>query len=702
MRMKMPVTVLAIAMMASLLPLPAAATATEEPSASDNAPNSDLERSLDPPRADTLFSSTSQVIVHGGGWGHGIGMSQHGARAMAAAGKSHEEILKHFYTGIQFGTVAPAGTIIQHADPIRIGVGPNRVSVSFKPIGGPGELCLYNVIEDGGAQQNGGEEPTKTCFTTSPGEQWFLYGRHATPNPGENCLVTNGSLTIAEMPECKATLEWTDQPNTRMQFPGIGRTYARGWVDFSPQEIQGVPGYFNVNVVTTMDEYLYGLGEVPSSWPMEAMKAQAIAARTFALYRIWAIRNLPDGVIADCACHLRPTTVDQSYLGWYTAGMTEGTSSTGANWRQAVHETSGKAVWHTQHGNTRAAEAYYFSSTGGSTENNEDRWGGSPYQYLRSKSDPGATSWKKGFTYNGFASALGFSSITWVEITERYVSGRPKTISVQGMKNGSTTTQNFTAFQFQQALGLTSQYVSAVEGFLMPGASRTVLHNPTTGEWSYRNANGTATTIYYGNPGDYAIFGDWNCDGTETPGLYRQSDGYVYLRNSNTQGNADITFFFGNPGDIPIVGDFNGDECDTVSLYRPSQARFYIINALGTADKGLGAADYWFEFGNPGDVPFAGDWNGNGIDTPGLRRPSDGLVYLRNSNSQGVADITYFFGNPGDYVFVGDWNANGKDSLGLYRPSTGTIFLRNSLSGGVADITYQMGSSVHRPVAGKY
>ena len=46
--------------------------------------------------------------------------------------------------------------------------------------------------------------------------------------------------------------------------------------------------------------------------------------------------------------------------------------------------------------------------------------------------------------------------------------------------------------------------------------------------------------FYFGNPGDYPFMGDWDCDDVDTPGLYRQSDGYVYLRNSNTQGIADV------------------------------------------------------------------------------------------------------------------------------------------------------------------
>ena len=236
---------------------------------------------------------------------------------------------------------------------------------------------------------------------------------------------------------------------------------------------------------------------------------------------------------------------------------------------------------------------------------------------------------------------------------------------------------------------------------LVSGASKVGAVETATGIWNLYNGSTKIASFYYGNPMDLPFFGDWDCDGVATPGLYRQSDGYVYLRNSNTQGVANISFFFGNAGDIPLAGDFNGDGCDTVSIYRPSEARFYIVNKLGSADKGLGVADYSYLFGNVGDVPFVGDWNGNGIDTPGLRRPSDGFVYLRNTNTQGNADISFFYGNTGDVVFAGDWNANGRDSIGLYRPSNGTIYLRNNLSTGVADITFVVGGGM-QPAAGDF
>jgi Peptidase family M23 len=194
-------------------------------------------------------------------------------------------------------------------------------------------------------------------------------------------------------------------------------------------------------------------------------------------------------------------------------------------------------------------------------------------------------------------------------------------------------------------------------------------------------------SFYYGNPGDVAFSGDWDCDGVDTLGLYRRSDGYVYLRNSNTQGVADISFFFGNPGDYPVGGDFDGDGCDTVSIYRPSQGRFYIIDTLGSNDGGLGSAEYDFGFGNVGDKPFVGDFDGDGIDTIGLHRESSGYVYFRNSLTSGVAEFEFYFGDPGDVLLAGDWDGDGDDTVGVYRPSKGSLYLKFENSAGVADAT---------------
>jgi hypothetical protein len=233
------------------------------------------------------------------------------------------------------------------------------------------------------------------------------------------------------------------------------------------------------------------------------------------------------------------------------------------------------------------------------------------------------------------------------------------------------------------------------------------LVNPATGQWHLRNALGVVTSFYFGNPNDYPFMGDWDCNGIDTPGLYRQSDGFAYLRNSNTQGVANISFFFGNPGDIPIVGDFNDDGCDTVSIYRPSQARFYIINALGTNGGGLGPADYYFDFGNPGDQPFSGDFDADGYDEVGLHRASTGLVYYEDelipNAGGGQADHEFFFGNPGDRFVAGDWNRNGSDSPAVFRPGNTTFYFRYTNTQGNADEQFSWeGSSTWLPVSGAF
>jgi hypothetical protein len=229
------------------------------------------------------------------------------------------------------------------------------------------------------------------------------------------------------------------------------------------------------------------------------------------------------------------------------------------------------------------------------------------------------------------------------------------------------------------------------------------LVDPLTGEWRLRGIDGVVTSFFYGNPGDVPFMGDWNCDGVDTPGLFRQSDAFAYLRNSNTQGIADIRFFFGNPSDIPLAGDFDGNGCDSLSIYRPSEQRFYIVNQLGANNGGLGPAQFSFIFGDPGDKPFVGDFDGDGIDEVGLHRESTGFVYYRNTLDTGIASNQFFFGDPGDRFVSGDWGiVDGTDTPGLFRPSNFTFYFRHTNSQGNADATLAFGQPTWLPVAGVF
>jgi hypothetical protein len=126
----------------------------------------------------------------------------------------------------------------------------------------------------------------------------------------------------------------------------------------------------------------------------------------------------------------------------------------------------------------------------------------------------------------------------------------------------------------------------------------------------------------------------------------------------------------------------------------------YLINELGTA-----FAELAYFFGIPGDKPFAGDLDFDGIDEVGLHRESTGLVYFRFTHTTGAADHSFFYGSPGDRIMAGRWaqiGVPGPDTMGTFRPSTGTVFLRFSNSQGVADISFDYGNANMRPVAGHF
>ena len=221
------------------------------------------------------------------------------------------------------------------------------------------------------------------------------------------------------------------------------------------------------------------------------------------------------------------------------------------------------------------------------------------------------------------------------------------------------------------------------------------LVDPLTGIWHLRDAGGGTTSFYFGNPGDVPFTGDWDCDGIDTPGLYRQSDGYVYLRNSNTQGTADVLYYFGNPGDVPLAGDFDGDGCDTVSLYRPAARTMYVIDRLGSGDAGLGAADRSFVFGDAGDLPMAGDFDGNGVDDLAMQRATTGEVFVRLTQTTGAADLSFHFGNPGDTLFTGDWTGTGTSSAASFRSWERTVHLPSGSA-------VEYGSLWMLPIAGRF
>ena len=256
--------------------------------------------------------------------------------------------------------------------------------------------------------------------------------------------------------------------------------------------------------------------------------------------------------------------------------------------------------------------------------------------------------------------------------------------------------------QMNSALATVTVNVAALIPPLVMANHGVGLVDPAQGLWTLRNGAGALNVFYFGNPDDVPFMGDWNCDGTETPGLFRPADGYVYLRLTNTQGPADIAFFAGNPDDTALAGDFNNDGCDTVSLYRSSSGELFIFNQLGSNDLGIGTAELSFQFGNLGDAPFVGDFDGDGVETVGLHRQSTGEVFLANSHQSGPADLSFVFGDGGDRFVAGDWTGDGQFTPGVFRPSTTTVYLKHANEGGMASEGFRLGEPHWLPVAGAF
>ena len=209
--------------------------------------------------------------------------------------------------------------------------------------------------------------------------------------------------------------------------------------------------------------------------------------------------------------------------------------------------------------------------------------------------------------------------------------------------------------------------------------------------WLLRNTLTTGAadnTFTYGTKPLAPLMGDWNGDGIKTAGTYEA--GTFKLRNTNSTGAPDIMFTFGDPSGFPVAGDFNGDGKDDVAVFRAGVWQVYYM--------GIGAGPT-FSFGSgtwPATVPVAGDWNGDGIDGIGtytLFAPGNiGEWNLRNTADAGIADAgTFVFGSGSQYPVVGDWNGDGVDTVGVKVMAGTTWSLRNSNTAGAANVTIDYG-----------
>jgi hypothetical protein len=190
-------------------------------------------------------------------------------------------------------------------------------------------------------------------------------------------------------------------------------------------------------------------------------------------------------------------------------------------------------------------------------------------------------------------------------------------------------------------------------GVDLPGVFR-----PSTGQFILQLNSISTITESFGQAGDLAIVGDWDGNGADTPGVFRPSTGQFLLsngfKNQNRNGTtAPVTFTFslGQNGDTPVAGDWDGDGKDNVGVYRDANSTWFLSNTFN------GTVDFTpVIFGNINTRPIAGDWNGDGVDTIGVFNQVTGVMALNNAIIAGDGEIVFNFGQAGDIPLAGDWD----------------------------------------------
>src|SRR5918999_5584887 len=273
--------------------------------------------------------AASRTIVRGAGWGHGAGMCQYGAYGFAQHGRTYRQILAHYYQGSEIGK-APSSNV-------RVLLQSGRRAIAFR----------------GATRASGGVKlrASKTYRAVRSGSRVELR--------------TSGGQRVGRF---SAPLIVTSRPDvTRLRGTAIsgkrdGRY--RGLIAIWPSGAGGVSAVNHASI----DDYVKGVvpGEMPPTWHVEAVKSQAVAARSYAL------ATKKPGATFD----LYPDTRSQVYRGY---------DGEHANANQAVDRTAREVVTH----DGKVAVTYFFSTSGGETENVENVfYGARPTSYLRGVDDP--------------------------------------------------------------------------------------------------------------------------------------------------------------------------------------------------------------------------------------------------------------------------------------------------------------------------
>ena len=345
------------------------------------------------PAADAATS----VVVRGAGFGHGIGLSQYGAYGFAQKGFSYKRILSHYYKGTDLGSASskPVRVLLQASDPYVRVRGASR---------GPGGERLNPTVTYVAKPASGGR-----VSLTGKGKKVGTFGSPLRLSSAKPMRLMGGAINGLRNGTYRGAFE------------------LRGGAGGGVTAVNSLP----------IDDYIRGViaAEMPSSWHPQALRAQSVAARTYALST-----SKTDGGVFD----QYPDTRSQVY---------RGVNAETAASNRAVQDTSRQILTF----GGKPAVTYFFSTSGGKTENVENSFVGStPKPWLKSMDDPYDNispkhRWRLRFSANSLGAKLGApGTYEKVRVIKRGLSPR----IVRARVYGSKGTRVLTGPQIRARLGL--------------------------------------------------------------------------------------------------------------------------------------------------------------------------------------------------------------------------------------------------------
>ncbi|MBU6347774.1 MAG: SpoIID/LytB domain-containing protein [Actinomycetales bacterium] len=396
-----------------------------------------------PSASPNVSSSANAVPVpaafsfHGSGFGHGIGLSQYGAQGMASDGAKSDEIIEHYFPGTAVTPMPMPSSIVVGILQDRTPDARRFIALRSEGVGGNAKgLSIYlDAKKLTIAPQTAVTFAVLNNQVVAYGKDGLFKDSQGNPISGQSAKIYWAKQVVGS--KVSTVVNVTSSTNSSVAVSNLGnfckfnncqQRYKYGSIKISPYK----GGTLNItNTLRLTDEYLYGLGEMPSSWLPAALQAQAIAGRSYAFKKVQANPQWP--FRSQCACQIYATTVDQNFVGFAKEHATAG-----GNWVAAVKATGDQVA--TYQG--QVISTFYSSSTGGFTQPLVEAWGTSGYPWLTKVDDHWSTAspnpnakWTKTITQASLVAKLQSAGINVKDvssftISDHYDSGAVKQMTV--------------------------------------------------------------------------------------------------------------------------------------------------------------------------------------------------------------------------------------------------------------------------------